>query len=193
MAFFCLSAKIGALVVALLNLTIGMSIVVEYLLGRLDYMNTLSETVAKYSGNSTDDPATTPVNPFITTTTTVAPDPGTEEECNWICSVMNLLEPISFYVGFVLMFCFLFSSVVACFVSMLQTKHRKTFAYLAFLLTGAFVGCTFINCLAMFVLGTHWLDLVSLFVWGCLVQIYFTLVLVEYHESAEFQPVPTSP
>lgn len=58
----------------------------EYLLGRLDYMNTLSETVAKYSGNSTDDPATTPVNPFITTTTTVAPDPGTEEECNWICS-----------------------------------------------------------------------------------------------------------
>ncbi len=70
-----------------------MAIVIEYLLGRLDYMNTLSETVDKYN-NANNLSTTTPINPFIQTTTANSlntPIPGTiddDEECsgNWVCS-----------------------------------------------------------------------------------------------------------
>jgi len=205
MAFFCLSSKTGTIIVGVLNLIIGLAIVIEYMLGGLNYMRSFSETVTRLSGGNETDfdyDSATPAHPFtlsaskvMTTTTTLSSliltgESLEEEECGFGCSFMANIQILCFWIGSIWILVTCLGSGVTALISVFDIKSRKHFLRASMLFTAAFLGGTFGQCLIMFILGVHWLDLLPLFVWGCLLQFYFCVVLNEYIKSIEFQQVP---
>ncbi|XP_021964993.1 uncharacterized protein LOC110860248 [Folsomia candida] len=72
------------------------------------------------------------------------------------------------------------SSSIGCVWSGFETKYQELLARGALILLKISTLICAVYCLAMFVLGYHWINLIPLLVWGCVCQLIFCVVIWTY-------------